>query len=76
MEQAEAQEGCRPAMTIEILKQTGVHAIVWTNGLYWDVKMEPNSCFGAIRRSGYKNAIFEPVKPFIMNSHFRGFGGL
>jgi hypothetical protein len=57
-------------MTRELLKLSAVHAIVWTNGSWWFVKMAQNSRFWATRRSGYKNAIFEPPNPFIMNGHF------
>ena len=46
-----------------------------TNGFCWTAKRAQNGSFGQTRRSGYKSAIFEPLKPFSMKGPFGGFGG-
>ena len=45
---------------------------VWDKWLLLDSPKGQNDRFWAIMRSGYKNAIFEPLKPFIMKGHFGG----
>jgi hypothetical protein len=47
-----------------------------TKGSWRTTKRDKMAMLGPIWRSGYKNAIFEPVKPFIMKAHFGGFGWL